>query len=728
MKKHLATLIILHSSVVNGMDIQNVLNEYHDSKKSVSSRLQEKSKALDVEREQLFKDIEKAVGENELLYSEYNLDCCQCIGLKDLLTRCTICKLTISEIEVGEAKIFKPFIDLMDTECGNDPKWKFFKNRSLSSEGIFVFSHGYGPDSDQQDVYSMEPQTVYLKDIMESNTLLLEKYSEMRNSLSLYHKQVITEIDEYFKNDRDWNFFKWRVLSSNGDNQISENDKSYRISDNVSELLKDTPELLERYTKYKKEREDYTYDSNKSYYDPAPLMPSKQDKTQHLQELESQLAPMISDEIYETSRDPEKHWEKNASRRLIALLNKNGVPINKVRFIDARTLISAMKLPAKRSDRLLRLANSSKSINRQIKKFVSKSTFRGEIPIKVSEDVFLKERIKNDLLNGAQLSRTYRNLILSLIAWSKSSPRLGDKIEYDSRKYTSRQMSFSRYSGNNCYSEYNRIKMNYDLKPEYQSCFFHQTTIESKVGLFSYAMQLIYVLFHECGHTISGELANAAAELLTADSLTMKVASNLFGKDIDWKAVRRNADILRKIPEKHVDAFIKEMYKYYPIIGGIAGQRPKNMEESIKRVAHELSGLTPEQTAKDLYKDLMEFLQVLGLMTVDDTLYINLLSDFALSAEKGLPPRSIYSSLPSKILKPENEFEKECLQLINSLEPVEMFRMNPEFFGILYQACGHNMFKYEWIIPHMSLRQALMKMVKMSNEVNALTTPGDAFF
>ncbi|GHT92822.1 hypothetical protein FACS1894122_07150 [Alphaproteobacteria bacterium] len=415
-----------------------------------------------------------------------------------------------------------------------------------------------------------------------------------------------------------------------------------------------------------------------------------------------QLAPIVSDEIYREMSRPamENSPEKAASGALIKLFEKEGLTIDEVRFIDAKTLIDHMNLSDEKFKKnLSRLVDTTKEdaeklkeIHRLIDTFIiSKSTFA---------DTALKKNIERDLHERAEDSQTYRNLILTLIAWSEASPKICDAIADGFERCFSKKIKFSQNLELNGRSAYNEISLCYQRHTLHSSLFGCQS--DNLIdGLYWQQDPKGQLLFHEIGHTISANIATADHMLGLDDALSMKIASTLANVVVNPDALKEQIKLINSLEEQYNDS-PEKLHSLVMAYNKACRTQCKNVND-VK--AHRESVNTLEALIKDIFETPMEILQIAGLHCAKHSgkniLYINKLSDFALRAEMGQPIRYDHSAkttaLPGAITSPEYDFAKSVVS--DRFEACGRLAIcngiNRPLHEALFQAFGYDMVDYE---------------------------------
>ncbi|GHU11142.1 hypothetical protein FACS189449_01980 [Alphaproteobacteria bacterium] len=418
------------------------------------------------------------------------------------------------------------------------------------------------------------------------------------------------------------------------------------------------------------------------------------------------LAPAVSSEIYnEMSRELDQNnpVEKEASKNLIKVLGKEGIPIDEVRFIDAKTLMDHMKLPndnlKKKLVGLLDTTQNETQKLAEIHKLIDtsimwKSMFGMGF---FSTDPLLKDTIGKDLHEMATASQTYRNLILTLIAWSEASPKICDAIADGFEPCFSRNIIFTQDQRLNASSTYNQISLCYK-KHTLHSSLFGQPPDTPVDGLYWQQWPKGCMLFHEIGHTVSSNIADADGKLGLDDAFSIKVASKLadivVNPDVLEKQIALATQVAQEHPELHgffVDFYNQEFRTSCRSIDEVIAHQ-RTVSESI------------EALTKFLFGTSMEILQIAGLHCARhlerNVLYINKLSDFALCAEMGWPIRYDHSGKTTELPGAEvSEEYRKIKQFSDRLEAcgqlVICHGMNRPLHQWLFRVFGYDMADYE---------------------------------
>lgn len=160
--------------------------------------------------------------------------------------------------------------------------------------------------------------------------------------------------------------------------------------------------------------------------------------------------------------------------------------------------------------------------------------------------------------------------------------------------------------------------------------------------------------FHEGGHALS-EPFTAIFEILEEaetekEDLTMRAASCFFDSSESrisknsWgvlSRLERDKNTVLAHPVKYMDAkgmTIQEVYEYICKSEGKENYLPTDLESFSKFL--QKYAVSRERTAKFLFGENREIMQILGLRIHGGVLYVNELSDFVLYAEQRLPIRT----------------------------------------------------------------------------------------
>lgn len=378
------------------------------------------------------------------------------------------------------------------------------------------------------------------------------------------------------------------------------NDLAEKREKNLSVLLNDR-EKLERDSEKEQQLLDYIIDIER-----------------RIKESRQKIVSIVDMEIREASRAPVSH-EIDASFSLIRLYSSYGISIDEVRFIDARTLIDGIILPNEKKEYFKTFLNPDVNLQPLINKLANEASFVGP---------YIKQRVLQTMADGINESRIYRDSIVAFIARLESSVSacvlvgaLTDGVDFFPEPVIFQTGEISS-------SYYDAIYMNYDENILYDSLF-----LKSPWAIKA-CMSKKSVLFHECGHSTSGHFVSAALEC-DMDK-TMRLASKFTVAEANKLCFETAVELLSAcddIHNKHIIESIKLSGRVHSDNEIIETMTTSRLEEFIAEIV--LSNST-------------EVFQMFGLMLLEcnnkNTLYINLLSDFALFTELGLPIRCYHCS------------------------------------------------------------------------------------
>ncbi|GHU14475.1 hypothetical protein FACS189449_11220 [Alphaproteobacteria bacterium] len=377
-----------------------------------------------------------------------------------------------------------------------------------------------------------------------------------------------------------------------------------------------------------------------------------------------QMYLAVSDEIYnEMSRPPQEHTpEMAASEDLKKELESGDVRIHvdEVRYIDAETSIRGMKLSEARERELINLVNLTEGADRdrRIETAIEKLFTPQNKHAFTFEDAELMAKVREDL--GANRSRTYQNLILSLIAWSEaSSPKVYDEIMiHAANQPAKRKMNFTYDMTLNDHSNfYSEISLCYQKDTLHSSLFGQSSAIATKDGLFQHLDPKGYRLFHEIGHTILGNIATADLILASDSELPIAIASKLAYIEANENVFLNQIDFIKEGEREHpelVGPFVDEYNRE---------NKTHCDRRTAKALIDRLGKIYDSKTKKtnalalaaNRFNKSEEILQITGVHCArhfnpetrmwKNILYINKLSDFALCAEMGWPIRYDHSEI-----------------------------------------------------------------------------------
>jgi hypothetical protein len=486
----------------------------------------------------------------------------------------------------------------------------------------------------------------------------------------------------------EWNLFVQSFRFSNGERSHTDWMPSHKLYDDIRALLGNSSEGEH----YIREQEQYRYKDIMFRLElEAYRQEHIEDWKRRFEELTEKFKQEVSGELMRASREPDMGREQAATEKLKEQLQGQ---IDEVRFIDARTLINAMNLDDDRKKTFKELVGSTEKITPLIEAFISRSQFKGD-------DEF-KRRIRRDLLQGAR-NPVYRNFILTLIAWSESKPSVCDQFTVAGEKLGESEVvdpfvrAITFASGSECSAFYNKITMKYSPSLFLYSLFnyLHAMNIPGGFTLFPALMR--NVLFHEGGHVTSANLVGAAG-ILGMTSSSMLVASNLFDISAIDKAIQHNVGLLKQNTagetveqaEQRVRLILSDLFHE----DFSSDMWSTNLENLISWADN--AQKSREIITRRLFHNEAELFQIAGMFVVNNTLYLNKLSDICLSASMGVPIRADHNGVALSQMDVEAPCcPAEVEAIAREMKcPYELFR-NQNLHGALFQAFGFNTAEYE---------------------------------
>jgi hypothetical protein len=406
------------------------------------------------------------------------------------------------------------------------------------------------------------------------------------------------------------------------------------------------------------------------------------------------LAGKLSDEVFAEISSASRAAKPNeilVVQRLISTFNSYGIQIDEVRYMDAASLIFAMHLPGNTKQCCLSILEApSREAISFIMEALSKSQFSDEL---------FKTKILGDIFAGCAKSKVCRNLFVTLIARILSQPFQSAKIVNGT---TDQTHSFGFHRSQLSESGYNSIAVDYEDETCYRSFFHHSSAVkEVESGVFAYTDDTVpgYTLYHESGHSISSDFFNVAF-ILGMDK-TMELMSRITTAIPDELALHDFFDRLKTAPPDIQDIFVKSF-------NGIIGRISQNIDETKSQMFQIL--LSQDDIVKLLFSNVVEIFQIIGLALLNhndkNTLYINLLSDFNLILDLGMPIRCAH-----RAWRPDT-----AQDIYKFLIPQKLYvqhRMNADFYGALLPVYGSTMEQY---VSKLMFGENLIRYLKQEYE------------
>ncbi|GHU13570.1 hypothetical protein FACS189449_09080 [Alphaproteobacteria bacterium] len=326
-------------------------------------------------------------------------------------------------------------------------------------------------------------------------------------------------------------------------------------------------------------------------------------------------------EACKVSREPDVS-EKTVVDNLKKLLGFEDT--DEVRYMDPAFLIEGMELPKDEKDKLLGFLSAAKG-NKEVIEYIEKYLDECDYIVSCIDDPNkecsltregLKEEVMRNILEGCRKSTIYQNAFITLIARTKMPQTF-----LSTRINTMNTMlpKWGRLSFRTSDSPKSALdKIEYNNKGLYfQSLHDGLSKIKNlSNGLFSYPSDMSEVLSHECGHSISADIAEFASE-----EATMAIVAKLVTRRYNYD---ESSDYFKKLWPENQDGLKRN---------------PKGAKELELKTTEPLTA----DLAKELFQNTMEVFQIMGLGVFENdgkkVLCINPLSDFAISMELGEPIR-----------------------------------------------------------------------------------------
>lgn len=313
--------------------------------------------------------------------------------------------------------------------------------------------------------------------------------------------------------------------------------------------------------------------------------------------------------------------------------------------------------------------------NEIIKNNISKCYFPNE---------YFKCKLLQDTFNACKESRLFRELLVSLILKSKF-PHTRNVTKIFSPYWNEDELIFLESKNSGSSSAGNFISFSYHLNKVYlKTSFFNSryTAKEMEKGVYAIISNNDQILFHEMAHSWIADFfyCTTKSGIDSTIELFSKIITEVnFYKDAFNKFYAHLHTLPKTIQEKYI--------KHY------------NDSHSTKfTTLNELKAYTIEKTKSQngiievLFDETAEIIQIMGLASVKygdrNILFINSLSDFALSAKLGRPIKRDHEGYT---INPKNE------DAIYTLFPEKLcfdYNMNLEFYGLMLKIYGSSMQEY----------------------------------
>ena len=390
---------------------------------------------------------------------------------------------------------------------------------------------------------------------------------------------------------------------------------------------------------------------------------------------EEQIIPMLNDafanfetfkniarnEVEIISRAPNEH-EKTAVSKFVAQLSS---PIDEVRIIDAQSFINGLYLDRQRKDYLIQLLSNDREedVNQLFREFADKTEF---------SDIVLKNKVTEWMIKGSNSSDVYKNLMIAYIARTEARHSICARYIWPPQDRHNKIEWFERSR-----STYGLI----DIKRKYDE-YIMRSYFKSKdsinilaVDKFGYLLDIEDVLFHEIGH--STDFFSYATNFVKCDKTIELIVPDFFNLITYVDRFDEIRDEIKKEMEAEPEALqdIKDML----------GIEFKNIDEYLDYTRNNLNNRLIQ--AKILLTNSSEAYQIFGTLLLEDdhkkTLYINMMSDFALSLSKNTPIRMDHlGALKADAAKDD----KKHMPFVQCYLPVEIYGSLMEVHGTTLSA------------------------------------------
>lgn len=379
---------------------------------------------------------------------------------------------------------------------------------------------------------------------------------------------------------------------------------------------------------------------------------------------------LINNKLLEASRCPNDN-ELPAVNDLIAFLRSTGIEISEARYID-----TVLTMPKKYINTELLTATMAFLKNPE-KNAIIKDTFANSY---FSNELF-KSKLLHDISDICKESRLFRKLLVSLILKAKfPHVRNVTKIVFplwkENNKLIFLESEFPQSSGNYIYFPHNFTGMH--MQSFFNSRYTEKETTE---GIYATTKNEHQILFHEMAHSWIGDFF-MLAEKCGIDN-TVKLFSRIItGINFDEDAFNIFFARLYTAPEIAKIKYIKhhnELFNTkFSTLDGVQQHLLEKCQSS-------------EGVAEILFASPVEIIQIMGLALIKcdnrNILFINSLSDFALSVELNKPIRNDHTAYA---INPSNEAFKYML-------PEKLYlrhTMNLQFYGTMFKVYGSSIQEY----------------------------------
>ncbi|MBR1734788.1 MAG: hypothetical protein IJ730_04995 [Alphaproteobacteria bacterium] len=387
-------------------------------------------------------------------------------------------------------------------------------------------------------------------------------------------------------------------------------------------------------------------------------------------------------EMFDSSRACKNENESAATANLILTIKKQtGIEINEVRFLDALSITNHLIDDSKnniKEEAINQLNNNN--LNNNIK-FIMRhmNSYR-------YTSYLFKRYVFDIIRNYGPKSKIFRDCLIANIAEIESKFRRPiPDMTVTGNGFTFIETFFPYYSG-----FLHKIGLNCIRDHVYMLSFFDcsYTVKNIQNGVFASKFDNIQVFHHEIGHSSSALLLDRQSYFDKTD-LTMEFISKSFKNTLsDFSSIDQTITKLKQIPDEKIKAaFVSKFIKKYR---SICDNSDMITIDSLKNSLIKV-GESEEGRAKLAFLTSDEILQIIGLALVKNenrnVLFINSLSDFALSVELGLPIRCDHSALG---LNPLNMGYKYLIPE----SPWVLPSFNFDFYGAMFEVYGSTMQQY----------------------------------
>ena len=371
-------------------------------------------------------------------------------------------------------------------------------------------------------------------------------------------------------------------------------------------------------------------------------------------------------EVETISREPNKH-EASAVSKFVAQLS---APIDEVRIIDATSFINGLYLDRQRKDYFIQLLSNDneEDIHQLFREFADKTEF---------SDLVLKNKVLDWMIKGSNSSDVYKNLMISYIARTEAIRSICARYLFPQHDWYNK-IEWCEISASCDKVIYVPRAYNYYV---FHSCFnSHQTIRQTKSNFFEYIGDMEYVLFHEIGH--STDFFSRVMLYTKLDKTIEQIAPDFF----NLTTYVDRFDAIRDELKKEMETDLSDPSEQNNI--NIFINNFKNIDEYLDYIRNNLDNKLIQSLV--LINHAMEAYQIFGTLLLENdnkkTLYINMMSDFALSLNKGTPIRMDHLGFDSFNLQSflsDDNFD-QCIQ----------FNMPIESYGSLMEVHGTTLSAY----------------------------------